>query len=172
MHAFSSHSDIHGNLIALEAVLAEIAQQQIEHILCLGDVAALGPQPRQAIERLQALGCPVVLGNTDDALLNFQLKEQTSLDGQRVQDINLWGTQQLTEDNKTYLRTFQPTITYPLTAEKVLLAYHGSPRTYNEIILPTTPDEVLDSIFADITAHILVGGHTLRCSVATKTCLY
>jgi predicted phosphodiesterase len=62
-------SDIHGNLVALEAVLAEIAQQNIahdsQHILCLGDVAAFGPQPLQVLARLQTIGCPVVMGNTD-----------------------------------------------------------------------------------------------------------
>ena len=62
-------SDIHGNLPALEAALAEIAAEGIERIICLGDVATLGPQPRAVIARLRALGCPVVMGNTDAILL-------------------------------------------------------------------------------------------------------
>ncbi len=62
-------SDIHGNLLALEVVLQELAQEQVDQIICLGDVGALGPQPRQVIERLRYLHCPVILGNTDAWLL-------------------------------------------------------------------------------------------------------
>ncbi|NIW96181.1 MAG: hypothetical protein GWN20_25895, partial [Phycisphaerae bacterium] len=63
-------SDIHGNLIALEAVLAVLAQEEIDQMVCLGDVAATGPQPHETIARLRELNCPVVMGNTDDWLLN------------------------------------------------------------------------------------------------------
>ena len=58
-------ADIHGNLPALEAALAEIAAEGVEHVVCLGDVAMLGSQPHEVIARLRALGCPVVMGNTD-----------------------------------------------------------------------------------------------------------
>ena len=59
-------SDIHGNLIALESVLSELKREQVDSMICLGDVAALGPQPHEVIERLRKLNCPVVMGNTDD----------------------------------------------------------------------------------------------------------
>ena len=58
-------ADIHGNLPALDAVLAQIDAEGIERVVCLGDVATLGPQPREVIARVRALGCPVVMGNTD-----------------------------------------------------------------------------------------------------------
>ena len=63
-------SDVHGNLIALDTVLAELAAQGIERVVCLGDVALAGPQPRQVIERVQALGCPIVRGNCDARMLH------------------------------------------------------------------------------------------------------
>jgi len=49
-------SDIHGNLFALDAIIGDIRQRQVERILCLGDVAAGGPQPREALRRLQSEG--------------------------------------------------------------------------------------------------------------------
>lgn len=58
-------SDIHGNLVALERVLQERAQEPIDQVVCLGDVAARGPQPHEVIGRLRQLDCPVILGNTD-----------------------------------------------------------------------------------------------------------
>ncbi len=153
-------ADIHGNLVALEAVLTELAAQQIEHIVCLGDVAASGPQPQQVIELLQRLGCPVVVGNTDAWLLKPQLKETADLFQQRCQDIELWCAQQLSASDQEYLRTFQPTLEYPLSNGKVLLGYHGSPRSYHEQILSTTPEEELEQAFAGFQADIMVGGHT------------
>jgi putative phosphoesterase len=153
-------SDIHGNLVALEAVLAEIAQQNIEHMLCLGDVAAFGPQPLQVLARLQALGCPVVMGNTDAGLLNPLLLQPATEPTSRDQDIQRWGAQQLSESDKSYIRTFQATISYPLADGKTLLAYHGSPRSFRERLLPTTSEEDLEQAFAGCRADIMVGGHT------------
>ena len=146
--------------MALDAVLAAIAAQDIEIIICLGDVAATGPQPQQVIERLKAIGCPVVMGNTDAWLLEPELKETTDTYTQRIQEIELWGAQQLSAADKEYLRTFQPTLVYPLTDGKMLLGYHGSPRSFNEQILPTTTQEELDQAFAGVHADILIGGHT------------
>jgi predicted phosphodiesterase len=65
-------SDIHGNLVALEAVMNDLERQGAERMVCLGDVAASGPQPRGVLQRLQALDCPVVMGNADAWLLEPQ----------------------------------------------------------------------------------------------------
>jgi hypothetical protein len=62
-------ADLHGNAVALEAVLDDLAGRRITELVCLGDVAAGGPQPREALARLRELGCPVVLGNADEWLL-------------------------------------------------------------------------------------------------------
>lgn len=153
-------SDIHGNLIALEAVLAEITQQNIDHILCLGDVAAFGPQPLQVLARLRTLGCPVVMGNTDAALLNPQLLQPAAEPTSRDQDIQRWNAQQLTEASKIYISSFQATINYPLAHGKTLLAYHGSPRSFRERLWPTTSEEDLEQAFAGCEADIMAGGHT------------
>ena len=63
-------SDIHGNLTALEAALAEIDRHKVDRIICLGDVALDGPQPTAVIRRLREQGIPVIKGNTDDWLLH------------------------------------------------------------------------------------------------------
>lgn len=62
-------SDIHGNLEALEAVLADIREQQITEIYCLGDIIGYGPNPRECID-LVMRNCQVtILGNHDQAAL-------------------------------------------------------------------------------------------------------
>ena len=61
-------SDIHGNLEALEAVLADIASQAIETIYCLGDIIGYGPNPRECVDRAMAFDL-TVLGNHDQGAL-------------------------------------------------------------------------------------------------------
>jgi predicted phosphodiesterase len=155
-------SDIHGNLPALEAVLAAISAEGIERIVCLGDVATLGPQPREVIARLHALGCPVVMGNTDAIVLAPQSEESAAGDDVPMsnEDFDQWCAAHLTPDDLAYLRTFQPTISLPLGDAGTLLCYHGSPRSYDERITAETPDEALREMLAETPAQIYAGGHT------------
>jgi len=153
-------ADIHGNLPALDAVLAEIAAEGIERIVCLGDVATLGPQPHEVIARLRALGCPIVLGNTDAALLALQRDEGTLGGDLSNEDFDQWCAAQLTNEDFAYLRTFQPTISLPLGDSGTLLCYHGSPRSYDERITAETTDEALHEMLAETPAHLYAGGHT------------
>ena len=148
-------ADIHGNLIALESVLSELKQDEVDRIICLGDVAALGPQPHEVIERLRELNCPVVMGNTDDWYL------QPIPEGDdELREIVQWGLQQFTDSDLDYLRSFQPVIEMTLDADVKLLCYHGSPRSYNDVIASTTDASEVRSMFAGYQAWIMVGGHT------------
>ena len=60
--------DIHGNLEALEAVLADMEEQGVTHPLCLGDLVGYGANPSECLDVIRALGCPVVRGNHDDLI--------------------------------------------------------------------------------------------------------
>src|SRR5262245_40018016 len=57
-------SDIHGNVPAFEAVLADLEQQNVDRVVCLGDIC-FGPQAHECLEIVRGLGCPVILGNWD-----------------------------------------------------------------------------------------------------------
>jgi predicted phosphodiesterase len=153
-------ADIHGNLPALEAVLAEIAAEGIERVVCLGDVATLGPQPREVIARLRALGCPVVMGNTDAILLAPQRVEDAPGGDLSNEDFDRWCAAQLSADDLAYLRTFEPTISVPLGDAVTLLCYHGSPRSYDERITAETTDAALHEMLAATPAQLYAGGHT------------
>lgn len=58
-------SDIHGNVLALEAVLADIAEWRVDQIVDLGDCVSGPLWPRETFDRLKALGAPTVRGNHD-----------------------------------------------------------------------------------------------------------
>jgi predicted phosphodiesterase len=153
-------ADIHGNLPALDAVLAKIEAEGIERVVCLGDVATLGPQPREVIARLRALECPVVMGNTDAILLALPRHANTISDAWTNEAFDQWCSAQLTTDDLAYLRTFQPTVSLSLGDDMTLLCYHGSPRSYDERITAETPEEELHEMLAGIPAQLYIGGHT------------
>lgn len=153
-------SDLHGNLAALEAVLADLDSQGIEQLVCLGDVAAFGPQPREVLARLRTRGCPVVMGNTDAWLLNPRPHKTRDEDSQRITEVELWSAQQLSPADLAYVRTFQPTVELSLGGGATLLCYHGSPRSDSDLITATTPDAELEKMLGGFQAAILAGGHS------------
>ena len=147
-------SDIHGNLFALERVLAELTKENLDELICLGDVAALGPEPVGVLARLRDLQCPVVMGNTDMWLLEPPpVVDESDL-------LIPWHIEQVTDDDIAHVRSFPPTIERPLGGGRTLLCFHGSPRSYNDVIVPTTPDDTLDETLGETKAAILAGGHT------------
>ena len=125
-------SDIHGNLVSLEAVLADVDRQRVDQVVCLGDVAALGPQPRQVIARLRALGCRCVMGNHDLELICPELIQGLE---PWLAEVTAWCAEQLTEGDLDCIRAFQPRIEIPLDERATLLCYHGSPNSVEERIL-------------------------------------
>jgi predicted phosphodiesterase len=154
-------ADIHGNLAALKAVLDALWAEPPDQIVCLGDVAATGPQPREVLRRLQGLGCLVVMGNADAELLDVPSPApKTDEDARRITDIDRWCAAQLDDGDRAFLASFQPTVEISLGEERSLLCCHGSPRSYDDIINATTPDDELGGMIAGRDATIIAGGHT------------
>lgn len=69
-------SDIHGNLPALEAVLEDINHQGVDEIICLGDIANIGPHPTECIDVIRNLGCVTIQGNHELYMLGDILPEE------------------------------------------------------------------------------------------------
>jgi predicted phosphodiesterase len=153
-------ADIHGNRIALDAVLHDLATRDVTQIVCLGDVAATGPQPRETVERLRNLECPVVMGNADAWLLDPRDDPQGDETTQIIETIDRWCAEQLGAELLGWVATFQPAISVVLEPATDLLCFHGSPRSNTDIIRATTPPHALDAMLGGTTATYLAGGHT------------
>ena len=152
-------SDIHANHTALQAVLSDIRGQQIDSVVCLGDIATMGPQPKQVIAALQELGCPCIMGNHDEAVLQTDRAPQYQIAPPLIPLLH-WCAAQLDENEKNFLRSFKPTLEIPLEANNSLLCFHGSPRSNIENIFAVTPPDDVDQMLAAHTANIFACGHT------------
>ena len=157
-------ADIHGNLTALDAVLAALAAEGVDRLVCLGDVAATGPQPAACVARLRALPGPVatVLGNTDAWLLDPPAARSADPAWRRWEEIDAWCAAQLTPADRVDLATFAPTRAVPLADGGLLVACHGSPRSFDDQLLADTPAGTLDRMLADLppATAIVAAGHT------------
>jgi len=149
--------DIHGNLVALDAMLDALQREQPDQLICLGDVTTTGPWPHEVAERVRGLGCPVVRGNWDDWMLEI-CDGRRSPEGCRPMD--LWCAAQLTATDLEFLDTFPLTFELPLPNGTALLCYHGTPHDYNQAITSGTPYEDVDTMLDGRRTGIMAGGHT------------
>ena len=108
------------------------------------------------IELLHGLGCPIVLGNADafilDAAAGVEVPNERQLDARE------WTREQIGEEGLSYIETFEPTLTVPLGGRE-LLAFHGSPVSYDDVILPHVGDAELRQLLGLQRADVLAGGH-------------
>jgi predicted phosphodiesterase len=151
-------ADIHGNLAALEKVLADLEGERVDELVCLGDVA-VGPQPAETIERLRDLGCPAIMGNWDACMVGDDPKVDGEL-AEMLVGACAWSTAQLSAEQLDYIRGFKDTLELKLDDETTLLAFHGSPRSFDDEILATTADPELEQMLAGREAAVYAGGHT------------
>src|SRR5947209_8206914 len=153
-------SDIHGNGIALEAVLADLQRDAVDQVVCLGDAIQGGAQPGAVVRRLRELACPVVMGNADDFLLTGRIQNPHEIASAQQLAVRAWQLAQLTADERHFIESFQPTIELALGGGRRLLCFHASPHSFNDIILPLTPEDEALRYLGGFADRVLTGGHT------------
>jgi putative phosphoesterase len=158
-------SDIHGNLFALDAVLADIRSRAVDAVYCLGDLVGYAPFPNEVTDRIRSLNIPTIMGNYDDGV-GFDRDEcgcaYTNPQDQALGDRSLvWTRAQVTPENKAFLRTLLKEIPLNVDGKRVLLV-HGSPRRMNEYLFEDRPLSSFQRLAASSSADIIVFGHTHR----------
>jgi predicted phosphodiesterase len=148
-------SDLHANELALDAVLADARGAGFDQLVCLGDVATLGPRASAVLERLRSLGCPCIMGNHDEFMLDAALVRTYSEFPLIVASVDAT-RESLSADDLQFIAGFQRTL---MINDEVLL-YHGSPRSNVEDLLAATPSERVDEMLDGRTARVFAGGHT------------
>ena len=151
-------SDPHGNLLALDAVLARLEHEELDGLICLGDVAA-GPQPAETLARVRELGCPVVQGNWDEWFCEgFPPAEDET--ARMLFEIGDSWVAQMTPEELELMRGFSPTVDLDLGGGGTALCFHGSPSSHMEGIYAITPEETLSGFLGGSEAPVLLCGHT------------
>ena len=162
---FAIFSDVHSNLPALDAVLADIAAAGVDQRYVLGDLVGYAPWPNEVLERLRAEQIPIVMGNYDDGT-GFDRDEcgcaYTNPIEKELGDRGFaWTKAQTSDANKAWLRTLESQIRFEVDGQRFLLV-HGSPRRINEYLYEDKPDETFARIAAGADADVIVCGHTHR----------
>src|SRR5947199_1392322 len=98
---FAIFSDVHGNLEALEAVLADARARKCTRFVCLGDVVGYNANPRECVERVRELDCPVVKGNHDEAASRLSPPGDFNEIAERA---IAWTREHLSDEHKEWLR--------------------------------------------------------------------
>ena len=98
---FAIFGDIHANLEALRAVLADAEAQGATHYVCLGDVVGYNANPHECVELVRNLDCPVVKGNHDE---QASMTEDLHGFNPLAEEAIAWTRKHLTEDDKQWLR--------------------------------------------------------------------
>lgn len=164
-------SDIHANWQALEAVLEDIKKHGCQKILCLGDLALAGPQPRMVIDFVRKQDdWEVIQGNTDKLIGDFSQKIVDDLKNvfpvmanALLDDVLI-----LEEDKKEYLKNLPIQKELEIEGVKILMV-HGSPRKNNENIMPDMSLKEIEEIIDGTNADLILCGHThIPCGYQTN----
>jgi putative phosphoesterase len=133
--------DVHGNLPALDAVLAEVEREEVDRIVFGGDVIS-GPWPAETLERVRGLGdrALVVLGNAD-------------------RDLEPWRRERLGDEGHDVVLAWPLTVSLDVDGLGRVLFCHATPRSDEEIVTRLTPEERLREILDGVEADVVVHGH-------------
>ncbi|KPL91475.1 metallophosphoesterase family protein [Herpetosiphon geysericola] len=163
MDTLTIFGDIHANLPALEAVLADMDARALPNRACLGDLVGYGTWPNEVVALIQAAQIPTIMGNydqgvgqdSDDCGCAYKDPISEALGKRSI----AWSNTHTTAEHKAFLRTLSDRLVYTLGDLRVVLV-HGSPRKINEYLFEDRPASSLERLLDQVTADVLVCGHT------------
>jgi len=154
-------ADLHGNLPALEAVLTDLAQFQVNQIIVAGDVINWGPFSAAVTERVVREGWPVIRGNNEYYLLDYNTSRAPAewRDPHHFPMLP-WLNAQLTGRWHNIIAAWPDTLRlcYPNTPP--LRVVHGSFRRNSDSIYPNVTPEKIERMLASVEEEWVIAGHT------------
>jgi putative phosphoesterase len=149
-------SDVHGNIAALQAVLAEVEQSDVDLIVFPGDVT-WGPEPQETVDIIWALGerAVCVRGNADRAVVELAREGRG-----HTRPRDPWMPKQHSEEAIDFLASFAFNIVVDIEGLGAVRFCHGSPRKDTEVVTPATSEERFAELSAGVPEMVIVTGHT------------
>ncbi len=164
MRRIAIFGDIHANLPALQAVLADIERRPpVDGRYCLGDLVGYATYSNEVTERMRELGVPTIMGNYDDGT-GFGRDDcgcayKTPLDRQLGDQSFRWTKRHSSEETKSFLRELLPEIRIDIDGLRILLV-HGSPRRLNEYLYEDRQASSFRRLAQLSAADVVIFGHT------------
>jgi len=163
MERIAIFSDIHANLPALEAVMADMDERSLPTRYCLGDLVGYATFPNEVIHAIRERDIPCIMGNydlgvgnnSDDCGCAYKDAHSEALGKLSI----AWSNAHTTEENKAYLRALPAQIPLQLGDLRLMLV-HGSPRRVNEYLYEDRPDASLERLLDMVESDVLLCGHT------------
>lgn len=154
-------SDIHGNAVALDAVLEDLAGQQVDRIYVLGDLCYRGPEPKRALNLIRQLNTPVIKGNADEWVVRgVQPGEVPDQALDMMNRERAWTVEQLDQEDIQYLQNLPMDIHQPLSDKLTLHAFHATPENLFTIVFPdASPETLQQSLMYAEEAELYVYAH-------------
>lgn len=153
-------SDIHGNAVALDAVLKDIKEKGIEAIYVLGDICYRGPEPKRSLQLVQSLQTKVIKGNADEWVVRGVHKGEVPDKALELMNLERdWTAAQLDAEDMAYLQSLPEQLT--ITEKGMTIhAFHATPVSLFDVVLPGEPDEGLEEkLISHQNADILIYAH-------------
>jgi predicted phosphodiesterase len=153
--------DVHGNLPALEAVLAEVRRSEVNLVVVGGDVVP-GPMPREALALLLSLEIPVrfLHGNGERAVLDARAGRETAAVPEQAREAVRWVAQVLQPEEERVLAGWPGTLRVEVSGLGEVLFCHATPTSDTEIFTRLTPEADLLETFGGLDVPLVVCGHT------------
>jgi len=155
--------DVHANLPALEAVLADAHERGVEAIWNIGDFVGYGAFPDEVVKRLQQEEALSIIGNYDIKALGVKKKKKKRKDG-KVPEKWLafdWAHDNLSKSSRKYLSSLPKEVRLEFEGKRILLT-HGSPAANDEYIGTNTSAKRLEELAELADANIVISGHSHR----------
>ena len=143
-------SDIHGNQVALEAVLQDFHHQpNVDQMVIAGDLCLNGPCPREVIETVQGLNCVVLQGNVD-----LEVVTQAPDKGEKKRNTAAWTREQIGQSGIDYLASLPHSHRIANSQGNDLLVVHANPLNLEDAIFPNAPDSTLEYLLGGLDDDI------------------
>lgn len=153
--------DIHGNLPALEAVLQEIREAEVDLVVVGGDVIP-GPMPSETLRCLLDLDIPVqfIRGNGEREVLAAKACLEMSTVPEQFREVMRWVGRQLDPEQERLLAGWPETLRIEVQRLGGVLFCHATPRSDTEIFTRLTPEDRLLPVFEGLGVSVVICGHT------------